>query len=747
MDIGPDVDLEYLGGDPSDARSEIEQCMLAAKTPERSTREWDWLIMMSWANGQPWYWRDRTEGRAKRVWTTEDQRTRPILMNLIAPRVDTLVGTEAFVPRYIGRNTAQLGTEDHMKVRAVGDVANHAVGVTRLGTKKTDTDLIKHTLGLAWMKTDWDPTAGTYVESWDEFPCPTCQGNAVVPGADGEPVPCITCSAEGAIASSMQAEFRPGFTSVPMGSKPEGEVSVTVHPPWEIYADPSAPDPKKPRRLVHEYLVDKDAAWLHWLADSGLPSDKMQTGGASELVYMLTAGWNQGMYAEPSNLVTVREFFCLPSERWPDGLHVVEVGGVMVRGERLPAHRRIPYVPFRGYTRIGRYFPTSTVERLLPVQYAHHVLSWCVQDHAEFAAQMRIIKPKGVGFQMDDQPGVVSYTQQPGTAAPQFFKDAGIPPDVFNQLDRLERQADEVSYAAPLMRGQSAGESSARHDAWLEQRQMQPMKRMLEDNADSLKIMGELLVDTIKEYYDPGRQLRDVFGSGGQMLMREFDANRMGSSANVELIPERDVGRTLSSRREELINLYKSGIAADPKWMRLAEIAGQDEPFAEDATDQQVALHEDKQVRRWDMETNPPQIQPAGVDPMTGQPTEAYLMNSPMDPPFMGENFDAHRPVHMMTFNQFKMAHGMSDPRTMAIKQHLELMDELQAQQQARLQGLATQEAAKYGLGNAADGSAQPAATQESATAMGAAADPTGGTPGEPETQQSLAQVDQGMPR
>ncbi len=746
--LGPEVNLEYVGT-VDRVTAETERILLSAKTPERSAREWDWLIMLSWSGGQPYYWREKAEdGRARRVMWPEHERNKPLLANLITPRVDTLVGTEAFTPRYVGRNTAQLGTEDYMKVRAAGDAANHGVGVVRLGTKKLELDHMKHTLGLAWLKVQWDPSAGTYVEGWDQVPCPTCNGTSSIQTPTGVG-PCLTCASEGAIAQEMGEEFKPGFTNVPMGSAPEGEVVATVHPPWEVFADPSAPDPKRPHRLVHEYLMDRDDAWNHWFAGTDIPKDKMLSGGAEQMTVML-AGWANGsMLGDGANLVTVRETFVTPTDEWPEGLHAVIVGGVVMVAEPLPAHRRITYTPFRCYPRINRYFPASTVERMLPIQYAHHKLMWQIQDAAEFAANTRILKPKGVGMQVDDMPGITSYTQQPGMATPQFMKDPGLSQDVYSQLDRLERQADEVSYATPLLRGESRGESSARHDAWLEQRQLQPMKRMLEDNAESLKKVGEDLVDTIKENYAPGRQFRDVFGAGGQMLVREFASDRMGSSANVELIPERDVGRTLSSRRDELIALKTAGFLDDPRLMQMAEIASPDAPFYEDMTDEQAALFENQQVvRYWDLQANPPQFLEPMPDPMTGEVTPPQLLNSPMDPPSFFENHVVHKRVHIQEFNRLKMTYGLNHPYTQAMRDHLDQTLEMEAQQQARVQALAAQAAASYGMGNAADPNAQPAETVEAAGEMGAPdASATAPVPGEPETQESLQQVDANTPR
>lgn len=732
--FSPRVDLEYLDGSVAGVEAEKEEIILAARTPEREAREWDWLICLSWGLGMPWFWRTRDEetGKARRQWVREAERNRPVIQNLIEPRIDTLVGVEAYHPRFIGRNTAQIGTEDNEKVRAVGDAANHAAGVVKLGSRKLDLDHLKHMVGLSWARIGWDQTAGQMASGWEQVPCPTCKGTCEDPMQPG--VPCVTCAAEGMVAAAMGRESTPGQVFMPRAMRPEGDVCLTVHPPWEVLADPSSVDPKRPQRLIHEYLMTPAEAWSFWFGeDTGITQSMLHTGGLGRVCAMLHSGWLTQSFTDTGNMVLVREVLCAPCERWPRGLHAVEVGGVWAIGGALPEHGRIPYVPWRGYSVIGRAYPRSTCERILHLQYAHHQLLWDILDHVEFTTHVRVIKPKNVSFTVEDQPGVVSFHGNNPGAKPDWFRDPGVPQDSWNQLDRLERAADEASYATPLLRGQTQSDSSARHDAWLEQRQLQPMKRMLQDNEESLKLIGELLVDTLKTNYEPGRQLRDVFGSGGQMRFAAFDADKMGSSANVELIPERDLGRTLSARREELTAMKTAGVFDDPRLMRLFEIASPDQPFSEDQSDDAVALFEQRTVREWDLESNPAEMV---MDPMTGA---EQLSWTPMPPPMPFENFAAHLACHKAFYNELKMALGHDHPKTKAVEAHIIQTEEFQAGAEMRMQGMAAQAASAYGMANAQDPNAQPQDAVQTAESMGAAPVEQ---PSPPETQQSLQQVD-----
>lgn len=737
--IGPRVNVEYVGEPNSDrwqkAMAWFDRVVATARTPERLAREWDWLVMQSWFHSQPWYWRERIEGKTRRVWVSEEERTRPILMNLMEPRVDALVGSEAFIPRYVGRNTAQMGTEDHIRVRAAGDVANHAVAVCNLGSRKTEADLIKHMFGLAWFKPDWDPRAGAMVPTKNVVVCPVCNGTCLIRAVDGLEAPCITCEAEGLLAANEGREWQRGQLQVDGDMDPEGDVSSQVIPPWEVYVDPSHKDPLAPEKLVHEFYMDKDAAYETYLDDlEDIKPEDLQVGSGQQIINQLIGGFNATMYAQTNSMVTVRELRIVPCDEFEQGLWLIDVGGVICDGGPLP-YQRMNFVPYRCYSRVGRYYPKSTVERLLPVQMAHHQLVWNIQDHVDMATHMRLITDKGVTVQLDDLPGVVKVSRAgagPQARSPEFLKDPGIPPDAWQQLQNLERHADEVSYCLPLMRGETSGESSARHDAWLEQRQAQPMKRMLEDNAASLKKVGQILVEIIRDRYPNGRQLRDVFGSGGQMLMREYSVERLGSSANVDLVPERDIGRTRSSRNEELLDAFAKGAMQDPEMRKLMGIESPDAAWEEDASDQYLAQWENDQLTRWDLTANPPQM---GVDPMTGGP---QLLNSPMPPPALFENQQIHRKVHVALWNRLKRTYGTDHPLTMALYDHLVQTDEMEAQQQMRQQALVAGAAAQYGMQN---GGGQNAA--ESAADANPAAPQ--GEPGAPETQPALKAVDNSL--
>lgn len=705
MKPNPLVDEQYLAG--VSVEGLIQKLIAAGRTAERMEREADWRIAHGFLTNRPWMVRNRQTGKVLEL--PQERRSSIVMQNLITPRVETLIGIDAYTPRWVGRNTAQRGTEDQLRARAVGDLANHVGRVVAMALRKTTADYLKHAYGLCFFHLGWDDSRGPLLPNFQAEPCPECGGASFIQDQMGNAVPCPTCAAQGAVQGPP---VEPGFVNVPVDTSPAGDFVLDVLPPYQVVPDP-VDDPFNPQRILVERVMGREAAADRFLRGTPYTVDDLEQVGNGQMTGTL---WNGNVGAESLNrgaadVVVVRQFW----QRFPDGsphkdgIYAVQIGNLLVAAGRFPENiKRIPVVPYRGFVRDGFYYPESTTDRLIPIQFEHNDLNFQIRQHVEMGVAMRIMVPKGVGFELTDEPGVTLYDYKQGKPKPEFLKDPGVGVDPFTYLAQLERMADEVSYAVPAMRGQTAGSQDTATFADIRQeRAMVPLRRVQVDNELSMTEVGRMFVDCARVRYSDGRMFRDVYGSGGKPSVRAMRLDQIGSSDDCELIPEKDLGRTRAARNQEIFEAAKSGATQDPILMKMLKLGNIDVSSEEYEADETFAEDENTRFREWQ-----PDPQPQQIDPATGQPMP---LQTPVGPPQQYENDDVHLRVHKGLANELRMALGDADLRVVGVLEHIALHEQnkqFKAQQAAQAQQVA---AVGFGRANGADAAAQPVEAQDTA--------------------------------
>lgn len=718
------IDLEYLDG--MDLSAEMDKAVTDARTAEREQCERNWNINLAWYMGQPW-WRTGFNGDLEVI--EPEFRKDYFHVNIMAPRVQTLVGNELYIPKFEARPSASHQLEDVMRARAAADVANHAVSVSDCGSAIRDGHHFKHIFGLVWFEVGWDQEAGPSAMAYDSVPCEMCQGAGAIitPETPDGISPCPVCGAQGIVMGRPDLNApTAGYILKEKGEEPQGDLAVYTRPPWEVYFDPNQFDPFKARWLVHDADMDKTVAFNLFCKDTGIaPEDLMESSPDDALdrsmVTKLPLANKQGQNRK--EMVRVRRYYHLRTTKHPRGLYGVKVGGKLAISGPLPyAHRKIPFIPLRGYTAPMKMYPVSTCDRLMSTAIFINEMMTKMYQRASQSVQLRILAARGSAIDMSDIMGVLEYDPKRGIAPPQPFNDGGASPDAANIVAQLKEYADEISFVQDVLRGESSGsQDNARFSALREQRAMNPLKMMVEDNSKTFSLLGKLLVDTAKLFYSPARTIRSVYGSRGHAKISSFGSTPIGSVDDFEIMAVRDIGRSLASRREELYEAKRSGVIDDPKLAKLAEFATDDGPWDDTEVHETACMIEGDKIR-------------------SGQP---------IDPAQEYEDHSIHIPNHQMLLAELRTTLGSQHPQVLALQAHIQSHMQMQAKEQYEQQMYMQQAAQQYGLANAGNGQNQPQSSQAAAQAGGgASANPSSapvqpGDPSPPETQPALAQVDQ----
>lgn len=712
MNVNENIDLAYLGDlNPEHTVGNADR---EAMTAERTACERDWNINLQWVLGQPWY---RRGFRGDIEWIKPEFRDNYFHVNMLFPRIMTLVGNEMYIPRFEARPKASPQLEDVMRARAAADVANHGVAVSDAAASIADAHIHKHIFGLTWLEVGWDTEAGPIGPVYEQAPCDMCGGLGATqnPSVPGGISPCLRCGAQGIIPAAAHLGVPPpGMVWQQNGEAPKGDLQVWHHPPWEVKFDPNAKDPFKARWLKHDYDLDKSLALEMYGEGSGLTIEDLQDASVSDTLERHYVAQMPGVERQSTarkDMTRVQRYFRLPTKKHPRGLYIVMIGGRVAKAGALPyAHRKIPFVPLRCHAVPQKMYPKSTVDHLMPQAVFTNELLTRLYQRAQQSVQMRLLAVRGSAIELTDIQGLMEFDHKPGKPSPQFVNDTGAAPDAMNMVKLLTDTADEISFTQDVLRGEASGQTdNARFAAFREQRAINPLKFMIQDNARSFTLMGRLLCDTAKLFYTPDRVIRSVYGSHGHAKFYAFDTSTVGSSDDFELMPVRDIGRSLASRREELYEAKKSGVLDDPRTMKLAEFAVESELYDETQTHEAAAMLENERFR-------------AGQMP---------------DPPSKYEKHDVHIPAHSIFLAELRMTLGAQHPVTLAAEQHIDGHVQMQAQEQFEQQVAMQQASQAIGQINASDPNAQPEATQQQMANI-----IPQGEPGGVETQPALQQID-----
>ena len=681
----PLIDRDYVGGETYLAPMLAER-YTHARSGQRALIERAWRVNQAWFAGRPYY---RVNNKGELEWLKPQNRKDFVHIDVIHPRVLTLVGHMGYRPRFEAKHGAAADLGDFFRARAAADVANHASEASGFARAVREIQLLVHVFGHCWAKVGWDTESGPVGPVYGQVPCPQCQGNGAITGADGMPAPCFLCGAQALLPATGAPE--PGHVFDVVGEKPQGEVFVDCVPPWEVLPDPEAYSLHKVRWLIHQRDMSRTQAWMQFCQGTEInEQDLKQTSAASALdvTFGLTAGDTSAYRPSKRDYVTVKEYFSLPTQKWNDGLHVVSIGEDIISAGRLPyAHGNLPYVAFRGHSQPGELYPRSTVDKLLPIAVAIDDHFSHIHARAMQSVVLKVLAERRHAFRLSNEPGVTEYDHKPGVPEPKIFDQGSHGQDVVTVLERLFAQADEVSFAAEILRGTSPPNvESANHAAFLEERATNPLKSMLEDHADSYQSIGRLLIETVKLFYGDGRTIQ-LFGQMGHAEFREYKREQVGASHDVILTVSRDIGRSLSSRRAELYEAKKVGVLDDPRLMKLAEFSVDGDMRYERKAHESAALMENERARQ-------------GMEIGTPRRHELH---------------DVHLEAHGMLLTELRMTLGPDAPQCQQVEAHMDATEQIVAQEQVRTQMLQQQAAQSFGLANAAAPGQQPAQTAASA--------------------------------
>ncbi|MDE6551008.1 MAG: hypothetical protein K2M44_05885 [Clostridia bacterium] len=347
----------------------------------------------------------------------------------------------------------------------------------------------------------------------------------------------------------------------------EGDVSVSVVPPFELFPDNLlAGNLGECRSLIHAKAYHVDEIYDNW---------GVRVEGDDVSVFSLAVGYGRGgagdgviSSAMPDSCI-VLERYTLPTAEYPDGRLTIVAGNSLLYDGQLPyvngadGARGFPFARMICLNKVGSFFGASVVERLIPLQRSYNAVKNRKYEFMNrLAAGVLAIEDGSIDAEeLEDgglPPGKVLIYRQ-GSAAPRMMDAGNIPPEFRYEEERLLSEFITISGVSELSKySQTYASMSGKAIALLTEQDDSRLAVASNSMRECIKSISEQMLRLYKQFAG-GKRLKRLAGEDGQLQLTCFSASDLQSD---DLVFETDneLNDTLSGRRNMLLQLMQLGV-------------------------------------------------------------------------------------------------------------------------------------------------------------------------------------------
>ncbi len=354
----------------------------------------------------------------------------------------------------------------------------------------------------------------------------------------------------------------------------EGDVDISVCPPYEIYPDSLAsPDVDYCQSIIHAraYPVESvENIWGVKLAGekvSVLNMDGTGKGGN------ISNGKTRMFCDTKNNHVTVIERYCLPDKTHPNGrLTIVAQDRLLYDGElpyinKSDNKRGFPFIRQVCLLQPSSFYGGTIIERLIPIQRAYNALK--NRKHEYFnrmAVGVLMVEDGSVDIDNIEEEGiapgkVIVYRQ--GSNMPVMVNMGGVPSDFRDEEDRLLAEFVTVSGVSDFLTTSAINAENMSGKALnLIIEQDNSRLSLTSDNIRfAVKEVGQQILRLYRQFAD-NKRLKRVSGENGEVELISFAGSDI-SCDDVVFELENEAVNSMANRKALAQELFNMGLFND----------------------------------------------------------------------------------------------------------------------------------------------------------------------------------------
>lgn len=355
----------------------------------------------------------------------------------------------------------------------------------------------------------------------------------------------------------------------------EGDIEISVIPPYEVFPDNlCSSDIGDCRSIIHAKAYNVEDVKDIWGVEvcgeevSIFGLDNSSIGGG--------LGYQASVQNMPSQTVQnsciVIERYTKPSKDFVNGkLEIIANDKLLFEGELpyvngIDQTRSFPFCKIICIEKIGCFFGTSIVERMIPLQRAYNAVKNRKHEFMNRLA-MGVLAVEDGSCDMDNleeeglSPGKVLVYRQ-GSAPPRMLDGGNIPVDFRSEEDRILSEFITISGVSELSKySQTNASMSGRAISLLvEQDDTRLSIASTSIRHATLKICEQIM--RLYKQFAGVKRLKRFCGDNGEVEVAYFSNNDL-QSEDLVFDNENDMTDTLAGRRNMVMELVKMGLLFD----------------------------------------------------------------------------------------------------------------------------------------------------------------------------------------
>lgn len=360
------------------------------------------------------------------------------------------------------------------------------------------------------------------------------------------------------------------------GTLREGDVKITVCPPFEIFPENIAvAELDAQPSLMHVKVMGVGDVLRIW--------GKRVEGRTLNVFSFENADvlGGLGYHATVPKMVTearedaalVIEKYEMPSESHPEGRLIIVAGETLVHDGPLPyingedGTRGYPFAKQVCLESLGNFFGGSVVERIIPVQRAYNAVKNRKHEFMNRIA-MGVLAVEDGSVDTDAleeeglPPGKILVYRQ-GSAPPVMLNAGQVPAEFGREEEKLLNEFVMISGVSEVTTYSQVPSNVASGTAislLLEQDDTR-ISLTADSLREAVKRIGRHIIRLYKQFADAPRMKR-VVGEGGEVEVMQFRSGDLGSE-DVTFDTENEIEDSLSTRRAMVYDLLGLGLFAD----------------------------------------------------------------------------------------------------------------------------------------------------------------------------------------
>ena len=360
------------------------------------------------------------------------------------------------------------------------------------------------------------------------------------------------------------------------GTLKEGDVTITVCPPFEIFPeDISVVDIDKQSSIMHAKVLTASEVKRIWGKEVEGKEVNVFTFDTTQIAGGLgyTATLPKIVSEKREDSVVVIEKYEKPTAKYPNGRLVIVAGDKLVYEGDLPfvngenGQRTYPFARQQCLEILQNFFGTSVVERIIPVQRAYNAVKNRKHEFMNRIA-LGVLAVEDGSCDTDNleeeglPPGKILVYRQ-GSTPPMMLSPSQIPLEFSREEEKLLNEFTMISGVSEVTTYSHVPSNVASGSAislLLEQDDTR-IALTADSLREAVKRIGKHVLRLYRQFAKVPR-IKRIVGDNGDVEVATFSANNIGSE-DIVFDTVNEIEDTLSARRAMVYDLLKLGLFRD----------------------------------------------------------------------------------------------------------------------------------------------------------------------------------------